>query len=351
MKFVNEKPGEFSFRESNNYEVVYDSERDVYGLLVDGTLFTFLNKSQAITLKDTFKHPKFEEFFNSVGIGKENLNLQPKAACKDDYERPTGEIVFEAVKASKGAFLYKDVTKVSKLGEQVIVFTKKGNFKISENRSKILVKKVTNYQGAMMKVKLHEALKNLIKEAGYANDERYSHAPEKLELKKIRYLFNHIEDLSRYFYDNPGFTSCSQCGQLAWAVSQGGEKGFEEGFLPSSAGPIEAAVDTVYGFTDLIDPKDTITLYRGIELVGDSEPDLKHPGICWSYSREMAEEFVSQFDDDDDPNSAPCIITCETTLDNVDWLMSILLLTDTPEEGEIRIWDDSKVKIKDCEVL
>lgn len=93
-------------------------------------------------MKDTFKHPKFEEFFNSVGIGKENLNLQPKAACKDDYESPTGEIVFEAVKASKGAFLYKDVTKVSKLGEQVIVFTKKGNFKISENRSKILVKKL-----------------------------------------------------------------------------------------------------------------------------------------------------------------------------------------------------------------
>lgn len=37
-----------------------------------------------------------------------------------------------------------------------------------------------------MKVKLHEALKNLIKEsAGYANDERYSHAPEKLKLKKL----------------------------------------------------------------------------------------------------------------------------------------------------------------------
>ena len=60
---------------------------------------------------------------------------------------------------------------------------------------------------------------------------------------------------------------------------------------------------------------------------------------------------MSQFDDDDDPNSVPCIMTCETTLDNVDWLMSVLLLTDTPEEGEIRIWDDSKVKIKDWEVL
>ena len=28
MKFVNEKPGEFSFKESDKYEVVYDSERD-----------------------------------------------------------------------------------------------------------------------------------------------------------------------------------------------------------------------------------------------------------------------------------------------------------------------------------
>ena len=44
-------------------------------------------------------------------------------------------------------------------------------------------------------------------------------------------------------------------------------------------------------------------------------------------------------------------MTCETTLDNIDWLMSVLLLTDTPEEGEIRIWDDSKVNIKDYEVL
>ena len=37
-----------------------------------------------------------------------------------------------------------------------------------------------------MRIKLYEELKNLIKEAaGYANDERYLHAPEKLELKKL----------------------------------------------------------------------------------------------------------------------------------------------------------------------
>lgn len=203
-----------------------------------------------------------------------------------------------------------------------------------------------------MKTKLYEALRELIQEAaGYANDSRYSHAPDRLELKKVKYLFNNIEDLSKYFYDNPGFTACSQCGQLDWAIVQGEEKGFEDGFLPNSIDPIDHALNIIHNVTDLSNPKDTITLYRGIELVGDSEPDLKHPGICWSYSKDKAEEFVSQFDDEDDPNSAPCIMTCETTLDNVDWLMSALLLSDTPEEGEIRIWDDSKVKIKDYEVL
>lgn len=95
MKFVIEKSTEpFKYKETWNYTVEYDEKLDKYGLLLDGYFFTFLNTDQANLLKLTMQNPKFEEFFNSVGIGDENLNMQPKAACDLDYLRPTGEIGF-----------------------------------------------------------------------------------------------------------------------------------------------------------------------------------------------------------------------------------------------------------------
>lgn len=96
MKFVNEKSTEaFKVRESDNYEVVWDSKYNFGGLIVNGVCFTTLTYDQYKTLEATFKEKSFEDFFNSVGIGDKNLNLQPKAACKDDYERPTGDVIFE----------------------------------------------------------------------------------------------------------------------------------------------------------------------------------------------------------------------------------------------------------------
>ena len=96
MKFVNEKTTEdFKVRESDNYEAVYDEQFQIGGLIVDGVLFTTLTLDQYKTLAITFKEKGFEDFFNSVGIGDEKLNLQPKAACYSDYERSTGEIQFK----------------------------------------------------------------------------------------------------------------------------------------------------------------------------------------------------------------------------------------------------------------
>lgn len=95
MKFIIEKSTEpFRFKETWNYTVEYDERFNKYGLLLDGCLFTFLTEDQATLLKQTITEPKFEEFFNSVGIEDRNLNMQPKAACSDDYFRPTGEIEF-----------------------------------------------------------------------------------------------------------------------------------------------------------------------------------------------------------------------------------------------------------------
>lgn len=83
----------FKFKEGSDYEVLYDDKLDKYGLLVDGYLFCFLTKDQAKTLSENIKNKEiFEKFFNSVGIGDKWLNLQPKAACDPDYERPTGNI-------------------------------------------------------------------------------------------------------------------------------------------------------------------------------------------------------------------------------------------------------------------
>lgn len=94
MKFVMERSTEpFKIREGSEYEVLYDENIDKYGLLVDGTLFCFLTPSQAKTLSENIKNKEvFEKFFNSVGIGDEWLNLQPKAACDPNYKRPTGDI-------------------------------------------------------------------------------------------------------------------------------------------------------------------------------------------------------------------------------------------------------------------
>ena len=143
MKFINEKSTEeFKVRESNNYEVLYDRGYDMYGLLVDDILFTTLTKDQATTLESTMNDPAFESFFNSVGIGDEFLNMQPKAACSDDYKRPTGEVYEAVAKLSKGAFTSKDVRRIMKLGEQLIVCTHKGSFKIVESNKKTICEKL-----------------------------------------------------------------------------------------------------------------------------------------------------------------------------------------------------------------
>ena len=113
---------------------------------------------------------------------------------------------------------------------------------------------------------------------------------------------------------------------------------------------IDEATDTIFSISNLVNPNEEIILYRGVELLGEVEPDTIHPGICWTFDKETAIQFVSQFDDDD-PNNAPCILTGKTDISNVDWLLSLLLNADEPDEKEIRIWDDSKIEIIDTVVL
>ncbi len=188
----------------------------------------------------------------------------------------------------------------------------------------------------------------ILKEAkGY----EYSHSLKKYDLKDIRALFLDTESLCKYFFSHPSFLECSCCDELDFAKEAGRENGFEEGFLPEAFDAVDKAVDVIFSLTDLLDPNEEITLYRGVELIEDIKPDIENPGICWTFDRKTAEKFVSQFDDQDDPNTAPCILEGVTKISNVDWLITALLLSDMPEEREIRLWDDSLIKVVDWEVL
>lgn len=191
-----------------------------------------------------------------------------------------------------------------------------------------------------------------LKEAkGNKNDENFSHATKHFSFDEVRDLVNNPEKLANYFYNNPDFVATAQPGAFEYAEDKGNELGFEEGYYPEWLEDAQETLEFVKKLTNnFSNPKQKLTLYRGV-VIFDAEPDLKEPGICWSYEEEGAIDWVEAISSDDDPNDAPCILTGETTADNVDWIMTILLLAVCPEEKEIRIWDDSKIKIVDWEVL
>ena len=185
---------------------------------------------------------------------------------------------------------------------------------------------------------------------GFDNDERYSHSPEKMNIATLHDLFLDNYAVTEYLWKHQDFLKISSANNLKDAVKKGNELGYKDGFLREALNVIDEATDTIFSISNLVNPNEEIILYRGVELLGEVEPDTIHPGICWTFDKETAVQFVSQFDDDD-PNNAPCILTGKTDISNVDWLVSLLLNADEPDEKEIRIWDDSKIEIIDTEVL
>ena len=189
----------------------------------------------------------------------------------------------------------------------------------------------------------------ILREAkGFDNDERYSHAPKK-DLSEIRDLLLDANKLTKYFWNNQDILKISCYNLLADAIDESEISGYK-GFYSEAIKVFDSGTDKIFDITSLVNPDEEITLYRGVELVGDADPDIDHPGVCWTYDKQTAIDFVSQFDDDD-PNKAPCILTGKTKVSNIDWLISVLLISDEPDEKEIRIWDDSQIDIIDTEVL
>lgn len=192
-------------------------------------------------------------------------------------------------------------------------------------------------------------MQDLVERKGMANDDNYSHATKRFTFQEVLQLLDDTKALARYFYNNPDFVATAQDGAFGWAELQAVTKGFEKGYYPNFLDDVRDTLELVKEMLKGKTEKSKITLYRGL-IISDVEPDLENPGICWSYSYDGAKDWANELDIGD-PEIAPCVLKGRTTVDNVDWIMTILLLACCPEEREIRIWDDSKIEVVDWEVL
>lgn len=106
---------------------------------------------------------------------------------------------------------------------------------------------------------------------------------------------------------------------------------------------LEETVNSILEITNWFSDKN-IHIFRGVELTpDDEEPDLVSPGLCWTWDKDTAENFAEELDsctNSDSAEYAPCIIEGTTDIENIDWLLTILLNIDEPEEKEIRTYNN-----------
>ena len=117
---------------------------------------------------------------------------------------------------------------------------------------------------------------------------------------------------------------------------------------------ISNALQIVKDLTSFDNPNTPVKIYRGI-LLGpeDVEPDLILPGMCWTNSEQSAEKFLAFYNEgrENNPNYADCILTAEYKTIDIDWVYSVALMLDEPDEKELRIYKDSKPISIDYQVL
>ena len=88
----------------------------------------------------------------------------------------------------------------------------------------------------------------------------------------------------------------------------------------------------------------TIYIYRGIatETYDEIEQNEKI-GNCWTYDKDIAIQFTIKLANIDDLFTT-CIFTAKCDIENIDWVMSILLNSIEPNEKEIRIYKPELLK-------
>lgn len=109
--------------------------------------------------------------------------------------------------------------------------------------------------------------------------------------------------------------------------------------------------DTVYNKFESFKNGSPLKLYRGITVPEDEKPDLKRPGICWSFTVQGAKNFLERIWDDMvqkhlSYGQSKYLMQGTTTLDNCDLPYSLWLAGRFErKEWEVRIKDETEVKI------
>lgn len=171
--------------------------------------------------------------------------------------------------------------------------------------------------------------------------EQFSTSQKHESIEYIKHLFSNPEELANYYYKNhDNYEFCKEFDSFYNKNTEQSKKEFIR--------LLNKCIPTISSKMN----EDWIQLYRGVEITSVS-PDLDDPGICWTWDRETAEDFIYEKDEVytkncEDKSSAaelaPCIIYGKSNIDNVDWLMSLLLNIDEPLENEIRVFDGKKVE-------
>lgn len=87
--------------------------------------------------------------------------------------------------------------------------------------------------------------------------------------------------------------------------------------------------------------KDRITVYRGV-AASKEEVNKDELGNCWCKTEDGARSFVEENYD----TACITVLVATTPVENIEWIMSIALQADVPDEQEIRLIDGQNIEMK-----
>lgn len=128
-------------------------------------------------------------------------------------------------------------------------------------------------------------------------------------------------------------------------------KGYVEWWNYMCPKSVKNRFKTVYNKFESFKNGSPLKLYRGITVSEDENPDLKRPGICWSFTVQGAKNFLERIWDDMVQKhltygQTKYLMQGTTTLDNCDLPYSLWLAGRFErKEWEVRIKDETKVNI------
>ena len=139
------------------------------------------------------------------------------------------------------------------------------------------------------KFKESRLFKKILQESSYFND-TYTTTKEKFPFQYIRSNFlSSSRDLAEYLYEHKDLLDISHQTDMYSAYYHYND-GFET-FYEKAREPLNDSIDLLNSLIRKSNDE-CLTLYRGLVLAEDDELDMTHPGICWTYDKNFAEEFA-----------------------------------------------------------